>query len=55
MSQVGLDSIFSQLQGWREGEVVRSLHSVAERRGGFFVIKAHPEAFGFLPSWEGIR
>jgi hypothetical protein len=28
--------------------------SVAERRGGFFVINAHLEAFGFRPSKEGI-
>ena len=45
--------IFSQHQGWREGEVLRRLHAVAERRGGFFVATTHPEAFGFCPSREG--
>jgi len=41
-------------EGWREGEVLRRLHAVAARRGGFFFINAHPEAFGFRPSREGI-
>jgi hypothetical protein len=37
-------------EGWREDEVLRRLLAVAERRGGFLVINAHPEAFGFRPS-----
>jgi hypothetical protein len=40
--------------GWREGEVLRRLHAVVERRAGCFVMNAHPEAFGFRPSREGI-
>src|SRR5262245_26743125 len=40
-------------EGWRAGEVLRRLHAVAQRRGGFFVTRTHPEAFGFCPSQEG--
>jgi len=35
-------------EGWRAAT------AVAQRRGGFFVAKTHPEAFGFCPSQEGI-
>ena len=36
------------LEGWRAAT------AVAERRGGCSVMNTHPEAFGFLPSQEGI-
>ena len=32
----------------------RAATAVAQRRGGFFVINTHPEAFGFCPSYVGI-
>ena len=48
-------TFFRASKAWREGEVSRRLHAVAGGRVEFFVINAHPEAFGFRPSLEGIR
>ena len=41
-------TFFRTSKAWREGEVSRR-HAVAGGRVEFFVLNAHPEAFGFRP------